>query len=185
MPIEVSLMMFSVVLCLIAVALARTEDVYDFTEFERSPMHPFIQGRDDYPDDSQTRLVRMYRFIACAALAVFAISLVSLAIRYFVGVLPQASSTPIEATLLMFLIIVLFLLVLLMKLEAILTFTTIVSEEWDKDSEEAQYLNDQLTARIGLYLNFLTGGVIAVPITAILLVLRLFDFWGWLQTALS
>ena len=76
-------------------------------------------------------------------------------------------------------------MVLLMKLEAIWTFTTIVSEEWDKDSEEAQYLNDKLTARIGLYLNFLAGGIIAVPITAILLVLRLFDFWGWLQTALS
>ena len=185
MPIEASVMVFCVVLCLIAAALARTEDVYDFTEFERSPMRLFIQGRDHYPDDGQTRLVRMYRFIACAALAVFAISLVSLAIRYFMGVLPQATSTPIEATLLMFLIIVLFLVVLLMKLEAIWTFTTIASEEWDKDSEEAQYLNDQLTARIGLYLNFLAGGVIAVPITAILLILRLFGFWGWLQTALS
>ena len=183
MPIEASLLMFCVVLCLIAVALARTEDVYDFTEFERSPMRLFIQGREHYPDDSQTRLVRMYRFIAGAALAVFAISLVSLAIRYFMGVLPQATSTPIEATLLMFLIIVLFLVVLLMKLEAIWTFTTIVSEEWDKDSEEAQYLNDKLTARIGLYLNFLAGGIIAVPITAILLVLRLFGFWGWFQTA--
>jgi hypothetical protein len=125
----------------------------------------------------------MYRFIAGAALAVFAISLVSLAIRSFTGVLPQATTTPIEATLLMFLIIVLFLLVLLMKLEAIWTFTTIVSEEWDKESEEAQYLNDQLTARIGLYLNFLAGGVIAVPVTSILLVLRLFGFWGWFQTA--
>jgi hypothetical protein len=185
MPIEASIMMFCVVLCLIAVALARTEDVYDFTEFERSPMRLFIQGRDHYPDDGQTRLVRMYRCIAGAAAAIFAISLVSLAIRYFMGVLPQATSTQIEATLLMFLIIVLFLVVLLMKLEAIWTFTTIVSEEWDKDSEEAQYLNDKLTARIGLYLNFLAGGIIAVPITAILLVLRLFDFWGWLQTALS
>ena len=127
----------------------------------------------------------MYRFIASAAAAIFAISLVSLAIRYFMGVLPQATSTQIEATLLMFLIIVLFLVVLLMKLEAIWTFTTIVSEEWDKDSEEAQYLNDQLTSRIGLYLNFLAGGVIAVPITAILLVLRLLGFWGWLQTSVS
>ena len=45
MPIEASVMMFCVVLCLIAVALARTEDVYDFTEFERSPMRLFIQGR--------------------------------------------------------------------------------------------------------------------------------------------
>ena len=185
MPVEASVMVFCVVLCLIAVALARTEDVYDFTEFERSPMRLFIQGRDDYPDDGQTRLVRMYRCIAGAAAAIFAISLVSLAIRYFMGVLPQATSTQIEATLLMFLIIVLFLVVLLMKLEAIWTFTTIVSEEWDKDSEEAQYLTDQLTARMGLYLNFLAGGIIAVPITAILLVLRLFGFWGWLQTALS
>jgi len=185
MPIEASLLMFCVVLCLIAVALARTEDVYDFTEFERSPMRLFIQGREHYPDDSQTRLVRMYRFIAGAALAVFAISLVSLAIRYFMDVLPQASSTPIEATLLMLLIIVLLLLVLLMKLETIWTFTTIVSEEWDKNSEEAQYLNDQLRARISLYLNILAGGVIAVLIAAVLLVLRLVGFWGWLQTAVS
>ena len=178
MPVEASVMMFCVVLCLIAVALARTEDVYDFTEFERSPMRLFIQDRDHYPDDGQTRLVRMYRFIAGAALAVFAISLVSLAIRYFMDVLPQASSTPIEATLLMLLIIVLLLLVLLMKLETIWTFTTIVSEEWDKGSEEAQYLTDQLTARMGLYLNFLAGGIIAVPVTAILLMLSLFGFWG-------
>ena len=185
MPIEAGVVMFCVVLCLIAVALARTEDVYDFTEFERSPMRLFIQGRDHYPDDSQTRLVRMYRFIAAAALAVFAISLVSLAIRYFMGVLPQATSTPIEAILLMLLIIVLLLLVLLMKLEAIWTFTTIVSEEWHKESKEAQYLNDELTARIGLYLNFLADWIIAVPITAILLVLRLFGFWGWLQTTVS
>ena len=85
----------------------------------------------------------------------FAIALMSLAIRFFMGVLPQAISTPIEATLLMFLIIVSFLLVLRWKLEAIWTFTTIVSEEWDKESEEAQYLNEQLRARIGIYLNFL------------------------------
>ncbi|MDB2645598.1 hypothetical protein N9Y97_01855 [Pseudomonadales bacterium] len=118
-------------------------------------MRLFIQGNDHYPDDSQTKLVRMYRSIAGAALAVFAIALMSLAIRFFMDVLPQTTSTPIEATLLMFLIIVSFLLVLRWKLEAIWTFTNIVSEEWDKESEEAQYLNEQLRARIGLYLNFL------------------------------
>ena len=84
---------------------------------------------------------------------------------------------PLEASLSMFIVLALLLLVLLMKIETIWVFTTIETKGWDHRSEEADALEQRMEKRMNIAMNATAVCVILIPITVLAIVLRLAGFW--------
>ena len=80
---------------------------------------------------------------------------------------------PLEAILLTFFVLVLLLLVLIMKIEAIWVYTTIETKGWDHHSENARALEQRMEKRMNVAMDAAAACVILVSVTLLALILKL------------
>jgi hypothetical protein len=175
---------FFAIALLLLLALIKVEDVFNYADLRRYPITNLLKGEDDFRE-RVSRLINVYR--ALAKLAVIAL-LISSVIA--IGIYPASLffqmpssfestsfSMPLEASLLMFIVLALLLLVLLMKIETIWVFTTIETKGWDHRSVEADALEQRMEKRMNIAMNATAVCVILIPMTLLALVLRLAGFW--------
>lgn len=175
---------FCFIALLILLALIKIEDVFNYADLRRHPVTNLLKGEDDFRH-RVSRLVNLYRvlakfaFIALLISSAFAIGIYPSSFFFEVPALSALASLgmPLEAFLLMFIVLVLLLLVLLMKIETIWVYTTIETKGWDHHSEEANALDELVERRMGIAANATVVCVILVPITLLALILRM--AWVW------
>ena len=133
---------FCAIALLILLALIKIEDVFNYADLRRYPITNLLKGQDDFRE-RVSRLINVYRALAKFTVIVLLISSVIAIWIYpasFFFQMPSSLestsfSMPLEASLLMFIVLALLLLILLMKIETIWVFTTIETKGWDHRSE--------------------------------------------------
>ena len=175
---------FFAIALLLLLALIKVEDVFNYADLRRYPITNLLKGEDDFRE-RVSRLVNVYRALAkLAVIALLISSVIAIGIHpasFFFQMPssfePSSFSMPLEASLLMFIVRALLLLVLLMKIETIWVFTTIETKGWDHRSEEADALEQRMEKRMNIAMNATAVCVILIPTTLLALVLRLAGFW--------
>ena len=185
----VQLAMISAFFCsiamLILLALIKIEDVFNYADLRRYPVTNLLKGEYDFRE-RVFRLVNLYRVLAKFSViallisSAFAISVCSA--PYFLQMPASFESAspgmPLEALLLMFIVLVLLLPILLMKIETIWVYTTIETRGWDHHSEEAKALDERVEGRVGIAAQATLVCIILVPLTLLALILRLAEVWS-------